>query len=132
MRRTTMSNSIPTIEDLAFNLELYAKGHPINPHILTESASLLRKVASGEYEKPEEDIKFDFEAHKVASREYTPVVHAHWIKTDEDYSSIWKCSHCGLIWELSNDDTPQENEMFRCPKCGAIMDEDEESNGQAN
>jgi len=43
-----MSNSIPTIEDLAFNLELYAKGHPINPHILTESASLLRKAASGE------------------------------------------------------------------------------------
>jgi len=60
---------------------------------------------------------------KAASGEYKPVVHAHWIKMDEDYSGIWKCSHCGLIWELSNDDTPQENEMFRCPKCGAVMDE---------
>ncbi|MCK9576607.1 MAG: hypothetical protein M0R51_11845 [Clostridia bacterium] len=58
---------------------------------------------------------------RVVSGELVEVVHAHWIEMDDDCSNLWKCSHCGLVWEMSNDDTPQENEMFQCPKCGALM-----------
>jgi rubrerythrin len=58
---------------------------------------------------------------RVASGELAEVVHAHWIEMDDDCSNLWKCSHCGLVWEMSNDDTPQENEMFQCPTCGALL-----------
>ena len=31
--------------------------------------------------------------------------------------NTWKCSKCGLLWHLAAD-TPIENEMYYCPKCG--------------
>ena len=40
-------------------------------------------------------------------------------------TGLWEChyggdytSYCGLEWNMSNDDSPSENEMHFCPKCG--------------
>ena len=55
-----------------------------------------------------------------------PVVHAHWIETEEKYEdercrySYWMCSNCNT-W-LSG-----RYGLYRyCPNCGAIMDEESE------
>jgi hypothetical protein len=61
--------------------------------------------------------------------ELAEVKHAHWIEVDDDCSNIWECSHCGLVWEMSNDSAPGENEMFYCPRCGSLMDEKDDSHG---
>ena len=29
----------------------------------------------------------------------------------------WECEECGLMWTFSGD-SPEENEMYYCPKCG--------------
>ncbi len=36
---------------------------------------------------------------------------------DSDYN-IWECVKCKLVWELSNDGSLLDNEMYYCPKCG--------------
>lgn len=42
----------------------------------------------------------------------------------EDYNfSQWE-SDCGLSWYMSNDETPKENEMNYCPKCGRKLIEE--------
>ncbi len=53
-----------------------------------------------------------------------PVVHSHW-KEYEDYSGAVypECAHCGIVWWL-DEGTAEDNEMYYCPKCGAIMDEE--------
>lgn len=40
-------------------------------------------------------------------------------------TGLWEChyggdytSDCGLEWNMSNKDSPSENEMHFCPKCG--------------
>lgn len=40
-------------------------------------------------------------------------------------TALWEChyggdytSDCGLEWNMSNKDSPKENEMHFCPKCG--------------
>lgn len=48
----------------------------------------------------------------------------------EDYNfSQWE-SDCGLSWYMSNDETPKENEMNYCPKCGRKLVEEVEENGK--
>lgn len=64
---------------------------------LNLAASLLRKIASGEYE---------------------PVVHGRWIESD---TSWYHCSVCGDSCGALGDDTPYRSK--RCPLCGALMDE---------
>lgn len=56
--------------------------------------------------------------------EVAPVIHSHW-KEYEDYSGAVypECAHCGLVWWL-DEGTAEDNEMYYCPKCGAIMDEE--------
>lgn len=39
-----------------------------------------------------------------------------WILTDADWNT-YKCDKCGLVWQLTTE-TPKDNEMFYCPKCG--------------
>jgi Zn finger protein HypA/HybF involved in hydrogenase expression len=56
----------------------------------------------------------------IPTVESIPIVHAHWKDEDEN---CWECSNCGLMWYMSNDDNPIENEMYYCPKCAAKMDE---------
>lgn len=64
---------------------------------------------------------------RVPEVELAPVVHSHW-KEYVDYSgAIYpECAHCGLVWWL-DEGTAEENEMYYCPKCGAIMDEEVET-----
>ena len=50
-----------------------------------------------------------------------PVVHAHWIKEDEDENSYF-CSACEALWMLS-EGSPEDNGMHYCMNCGARMDE---------
>ena len=51
--------------------------------------------------------------------EAEPIKHAHWGLFD-DNTNTYKCSNCGELWTL-NADTPEENNMNYCPKCGAKM-----------
>ena len=44
----------------------------------------------------------------------------HWKKIGLENGDTYECSECGLIWWL-DDGTPQENEMYYCPKCGSRM-----------
>ena len=44
---------------------------------------------------------------------------------DNRGTGLWEChyggdytSDCGLEWNMSNKDSPSENEMHFCPKCG--------------
>lgn len=37
-------------------------------------------------------------------------------KIDNDFN-LWE-SDCGLVWEMTDHDTPTEKEMNCCPKCG--------------
>lgn len=38
-------------------------------------------------------------------------------------NEIW-VSDCGLLWYMSNEDTPKENEMNYCAKCGRELVEE--------
>ena len=42
------------------------------------------------------------------------------LSTDFD-CVIWS-SDCGLDWQFSNPETPAENEMNYCPKCGKNLE----------
>jgi len=42
----------------------------------------------------------------------------HWSQDDD--CGYWETS-CGLAWQCSNDETPKENGMNYCPKCGAVL-----------
>ena len=39
-----------------------------------------------------------------------------WLYNEID--DAWECKSCGLYWQLSNDDTPKQNGINFCPKCG--------------
>ena len=55
----------------------------------------------------------DENLHNIpASKEET----CEYILELDDFNT-WKCSKCGLLWHLAAD-TPIENEMYYCPKCG--------------
>ena len=47
----------------------------------------------------------------------------HWIRIK---GNVYACTNCELLWQISNGDTPSENEMCDFPKCGAGMSEVEE------
>jgi hypothetical protein len=36
---------------------------------------------------------------------------------DEDHNA-WECSKCGSVWEISNPDSPLENNIHYCQNCG--------------
>lgn len=51
-----------------------------------------------------------------------PVVHARWeFVEDFDGDGHWMCTNCGVEW-VFNDGSPEENEAYYCPRCGAKMD----------
>ena len=50
----------------------------------------------------------------------------HWIlRESPDGGEQYECSECGVLWEF-NDGTPEDNEAYFCPNCGAKMDEAED------
>lgn len=45
----------------------------------------------------------------------------HWIPHESpDGGEQYECSRCGVLWEF-NDGTPEDNEAYFCPHCGADM-----------
>lgn len=47
-----------------------------------------------------------------------------WIEDDDGWDGvIWRCSECDALFTLV-DGTPEENEYYFCPHCGADMRED--------
>ena len=51
----------------------------------------------------------------------------HWILHESpDSGEQYECSMCGVLWEF-NDGTPEDNEAYFCPKCGARMVEGEQN-----
>ena len=46
-------------------------------------------------------------------------------RPDHEEPNVWQ-SQCGLLWMLENDDTPTENQMNYCPKCGKELVEEME------
>ena len=47
------------------------------------------------------------------------VQHGRW----EKHGSKWQCTGCKVL--MSIDGTPQENLLYYCPNCGALMDKEE-------
>lgn len=47
--------------------------------------------------------------------------HCEWRLDDYDFGT-WT-SGCGLLWVFSNDDTPKDNGMNYCLKCGKELKE---------
>lgn len=47
------------------------------------------------------------------------VRHERWKK----HGSKWQCTGCKVL--MSIDGTPQENLLYYCPNCGALMDKEE-------
>ena len=44
-----------------------------------------------------------------------------WVEDDDGWNGmIWRCSECDALFTL-NDGTPEENEYYFCPHCGADM-----------
>ena len=59
---------------------------------------------------------------RVPVADVEPVKHGYWEELDEE--GCYSCSACGNPWIII-DGTPQDNEMYFCPNCGAKMDGDD-------
>ena len=68
--------------------------------------------------RKKEELKAEIAELKDQQRDFPRV--CHWKEVD----GYW-VSSCGLEWQLPNDDTPKENGMNYCPKCGAVLIEAE-------
>ena len=55
----------------------------------------------------------------IPAADVAPVRHERW----EKHGSKWQCTGCKVL--MSIDGTPQENLLYYCPNCGAIMDVEE-------
>lgn len=61
----------------------------------------------------------------IPSADVAPVRHGRWEKRDDLFlDTLYRCSVCGEEFYLENG-TPQENQYYYCPNCGAKMDEEE-------
>ncbi len=71
-----------------------------------------------------QELREKLERYEQAERK--PVVHAHWkIKEGFDGDEYYSCSVCG--YDLYIERTPKENDIRFCLHCGAVMDEEGES-----
>lgn len=50
---------------------------------------------------------------------------AEWKKVEGVDHNVYHCENCGLLWYMSNEGTPKQNEMNFCPKCGFIIKTEE-------
>ena len=56
---------------------------------------------------------------KFPAADVAEVRHGRW----EKHGSKWQCTGCKVL--MSIDGTPQENLLYYCPNCGALMDKEE-------
>lgn len=72
-----------------------------------------------------EDFEITLKATKnQPTADVAPVRHGRWKELDEE--GCYSCSVCGNPWIII-DGTPQDNEMYFCPHCGAKMDEEDKT-----
>ena len=67
-------------------------------------------------------LEQDIRRSKVEEAPATDVVevrHGRW----EKHGSKWQCTGCKVL--MSIDGTPQENSLYYCPNCGALMDKEQ-------
>ena len=58
----------------------------------------------------------------IPSADVAPVRHGGWEKNDNLFiDTLYRCSVCGEEFYIENG-TPQENQYYYCPNCGARMD----------
>lgn len=58
----------------------------------------------------------------VPYEDVAPVRHGRWVENDYLFlDTLYRCSVCGEEFYLENG-TPQENQYYYCPNCGAKMD----------
>lgn len=57
------------------------------------------------------------------------MTHPHWRRVNNGDGYVYECSECEVMWEFDGG-TPQENEMYYCPKCGARMSDFVEDTGK--
>ena len=55
----------------------------------------------------------------IPAADVAPVRHGRW----EKHGSKWQCTGCKVL--MSIDGTPQENLLYYCPNCGALMDKEQ-------
>ncbi len=70
----------------------------------------------------EETYNMAIEAlNQLPSADVQPVRHGHWETIEGwDGDEIYRCSKCGAEFVLI-DGTPEDNDYFYCPHCGADM-----------
>lgn len=60
--------------------------------------------------------------NELPPADVAPVVHGRWEPVEDfDGDGHWMCTNCGVEW-VFNDGSPEENEAYHCPRCGAKMD----------
>ena len=107
-----------------------------NPSAVERPMTLIEKLEQKESEASQmmqaDDAPFPYHymAGKLnAFREIVNIVKQHSQETcnwrNNKGTGLWEChyggdytSDCGLEWNMSNKDSPSENEMHFCPKCG--------------
>ena len=55
----------------------------------------------------------------IPAADVAEVRHERW----EKHGSKWQCTGCKVL--MSIDGTPQENLLYYCPNCGALMDKEQ-------
>lgn len=68
---------------------------------------------------PSEYAELENALNRIPAADVAPVRHERW----EKHGSKWQCTGCKVL--MSIDGTPQENLLYYCPNCGAIMDVEE-------
>ena len=68
---------------------------------------------------PSEYAKLEDALNRIPTADVAPVRHERW----EKHGSKWQCTGCKVL--MSIDGTPQENLLYYCPNCGALMDKEQ-------
>jgi predicted RNA-binding Zn-ribbon protein involved in translation (DUF1610 family) len=43
-----------------------------------------------------------------------------WLLDNEEWNT-WECSECGILWQFIDGTTPEDNQAYFCPGCGAHL-----------
>ena len=68
---------------------------------------------------PSEYAELENALNRIPAADVAPVRHERW----EKHGSKWQCTGCKVL--MSIDGTPQENLLYYCPNCGALMDKEQ-------
>lgn len=59
---------------------------------------------------------------ELPAADVEPVKHGRWIEQDSWGDTYYTCSICGGDFVTLDGESPEENEFYFCPMCGAKMD----------